>query len=59
MVKLRIPKVRKYKIQELKHIDGKEPEVFISREQVLKWAKEMQEDKNIKGVKPYLREVEK
>jgi len=54
---MKINKIKRFEIQHFKDVYGKEPEVFISREDIEKWAKELKQDKQISGVIPYLREV--
>lgn len=53
----KIRKVKRFEIQRLKSINGKEPEVIIKREQIYQWFNEMKKDKEISAVIPYLREV--
>lgn len=54
---MKIPKIKLFEIQRFKAIDGKEPEVFISREQISEWYDNMKKDKDISGIVPYLKEV--
>lgn len=52
---IKMKKVKKYEIQRLKPIDGNEPELFLSKEQI-EWLYFEVNQKEVKGIVTYLRE---
>lgn len=50
----RIPKVKQYTLKDNKYVYGKEPEVHISKEQVINFYEEIMKNPEIEGFVAYL-----